>query len=277
MWYIRIGWVLSLKIVENSTEGEEFAKLLPFSTGKSTLDSDPLAEYLKTSGLPRKVLKQIWIASVKSATQADFDDFACCCRLIAHCQIALANGDAATIEVMEQAGEQLRQLLREKFLDKSPAKMPEFGKTWCRPDFGDCKSSLKGGIVHHCALMCIVHNTFTRDIREVGFLHPSGVDTLLALLDAIVLSQNAEENRFRSALGGGDKEFLYKQYQTGVVTCDIYERFWVLSVCLLFDSDLPCHEETQLRELQALKKMQACKRRFDARQHAGFRIMATLS
>ena len=40
-------------------------------------------------------------------------------------------------------------------------------------------------------------------IREVGFLHPSGVDTLLTLLDAIVLSQNAEENRFRSALGGG--------------------------------------------------------------------------
>ena len=114
---------------EEAAYREEFAKLLPFSTGKSTLDSDPLAEYLKTCGLPRKVLKQIWIASVKSATQADFDDFACCCRLIAHCQIALANGDAATIEVMEQAGEQLRQLLREKFLDKSPSKMPEFGKT----------------------------------------------------------------------------------------------------------------------------------------------------
>ena len=81
--------------------------------------------------------------------------------------------------------------------------------------------------MHHCALMCIVHNTFTRDIREVGFLHPSGVDTLLTLLDAIVLSQknHQEENRFRSALGGGDTEFLYKQYQTGVVTCDIYERF----------------------------------------------------
>lgn len=114
---------------EETTYREEFTKLLPFSTGKSALDSDPLAEYLKTSGLPRKVLKQIWIASVKSATQADFEDFACCCRLIAHCQTALVTNDAATIEVMEQAGEQLRQLLREKFLDKPPSKMPEFGKT----------------------------------------------------------------------------------------------------------------------------------------------------
>lgn len=114
---------------EETTYREEFTKLLPFSTGKSALDSDPLAEYLKTSGLPRKVLKQIWIASVKSATQADFEDFACCCRLIAHCQTALVTNDAATIEVMEQAGEQLRQLLREKFLDKPPSKVPEFGKT----------------------------------------------------------------------------------------------------------------------------------------------------
>eukprot|EP00913_Durusdinium_trenchii_P035661 g33370.t1 len=97
---------------------EAFNKLLPFSTGKSTLDSDPLAEYLKTSGLPRKVLKQIWIASVTSATEADFDGFGRCCRLVAHCQAALAHNDAATIEVMEQAGEQLRQLLWEKFLDK---------------------------------------------------------------------------------------------------------------------------------------------------------------
>ena len=99
---------------EETTYREEFTKLLPFSTGKSALDSDPLAEYLKTSGLPRKVLKQIWIASVKSATQADFEDFACCCRLIAHCQIALVTNDAATIE---------------KFVDKPPSKMPEFGKT----------------------------------------------------------------------------------------------------------------------------------------------------
>lgn len=95
----------------------------------------------------------------------------------------------------------------------------------------------------HCASLCIdVHLYITHSlviIREVGFLHPSGVDTLLTLLDAIVLSQknHQEENRFRSALGGGDTEFLYKQYQTGVVTCDIYERFWLLSVCLLFDSD----------------------------------------
>eukprot|EP00438_Fugacium_kawagutii_P024707 Skav235547 [mRNA] locus=scaffold3067:235190:241325:+ [translate_table: standard] len=111
---------------EETTYREEFNKLLP--SGKSALDSDPLAEYLKTSGLPRKVLKQIWIASVKSATQADLEDFGCCCRLIAHCQIAFERADSATIEVMEQAGEQLRQLLREKFLDQPPSKMPEFGK-----------------------------------------------------------------------------------------------------------------------------------------------------
>ena len=119
---------LTLSRDEEVAYREAFAKLLPFSTGKKAIDSDPLAEYLKTSGLPRKVLKQIWIASVKSAVQADFEDFAACCRLIAHCQIALASKDAATTEVMEQAGEQLRQLLREKFLDRPPAMMPELGK-----------------------------------------------------------------------------------------------------------------------------------------------------
>ena len=109
---------------------EAFNQLLPFSKCQSRgcLDSDPLAEYLKRSGLPRKVLKQIWLASVTSATEADFDGFASCCRLVAHCQEATERKDAAMMEVMEQAGEQLRQLLWEKFLEKVPGRMPDFGK-----------------------------------------------------------------------------------------------------------------------------------------------------
>lgn len=113
--------------LQEATYRQAFEKLLPFSSSKTALDSDPLAEYLKTSGLPRKVLKQIWIASVSSAREADFNDFAACCRLIAHCQLARKHQDTATMEVMEQAGEQLKQLLRERFLEKVPKEMPHFG------------------------------------------------------------------------------------------------------------------------------------------------------
>ena len=141
---------------EEASYQAAFAQLLPYSSNKPALDADPMAEYLKTSGLPRKVLREVWRASVTSPACASLEEFCCCCRLIAHCQEAMRTGlppfvlltsnvsmeaskwqtgnpatpvrspDLATREMMEQAGLQLRQLLQERFLMKVPSKLPEF-------------------------------------------------------------------------------------------------------------------------------------------------------
>ncbi|CAE7422024.1 unnamed protein product [Symbiodinium sp. CCMP2456] len=111
---------------EESAYKVAFSQLRPKKQTPQVLDANVLAEYLKTSKLPRKVLKEIWKASVRSSTQADFEEFGACCRLVAHCQKALKERDQATIEVMEQAGTQLRQLVLEKFMEEAPTTLPDF-------------------------------------------------------------------------------------------------------------------------------------------------------
>ena len=111
---------------EEAAYKSAFSQLRPKKQTPPVLDANVLAEYLKTSKLPRKVLKEIWKASVKSATQADFEEFGSCCRLVAHCQKALKERDQATIEVMEQAGVQFKQLLLDKFVEQAPAVLPDF-------------------------------------------------------------------------------------------------------------------------------------------------------
>ena len=111
---------------EESAYKVAFSQLRPKQQTPQVLDANVLAEYLKTSKLPRKVLKEIWKASVRSSTQADFDEFGACCRLVAHCQQAMKERDQATMEVMEQAGTQLRQLVLEKFMEEVPTTLPDF-------------------------------------------------------------------------------------------------------------------------------------------------------
>ena len=45
---------------------------------------------------------------------------------MADCQKALKERDQATMEVMEQAGIQLRQQVLEKFVEKAPSVLPDF-------------------------------------------------------------------------------------------------------------------------------------------------------
>eukprot|EP00439_Symbiodinium_sp_Y106_P073402 s1557_g13.t2 len=117
---------VALSEAEESAYKVAFSQLRPKKQTPQVLDANVLAEYLKTSKLPRKVLKEIWKASVRSSTQADFDEFGACCRLVAHCQKAIKEHDQATIEVMEQAGTQLRQLVVEKFMEQAPTTLPDF-------------------------------------------------------------------------------------------------------------------------------------------------------
>eukprot|EP00928_Gymnodinium_smaydae_P045486 TRINITY_DN30317_c0_g1_i1.p1 TRINITY_DN30317_c0_g1~~TRINITY_DN30317_c0_g1_i1.p1 ORF type:complete len:908 (-),score=192.40 TRINITY_DN30317_c0_g1_i1:106-2472(-) len=54
----------------------------------NTLDAQVMAEYLRTSGLPRKALKEVWLsANPDLQTSVGAELFARCRRLVAHCQV----------------------------------------------------------------------------------------------------------------------------------------------------------------------------------------------
>eukprot|EP00931_Biecheleriopsis_adriatica_P077242 TRINITY_DN50846_c0_g1_i1.p1 TRINITY_DN50846_c0_g1~~TRINITY_DN50846_c0_g1_i1.p1 ORF type:complete len:565 (+),score=100.96 TRINITY_DN50846_c0_g1_i1:29-1696(+) len=108
---------------EEAAYRKEFEKLAGPS---GFVAPDPMADLLKGSGLPKKVLREIWRASVTDPSKVPFSDFACCCRLVAHCQEAVHQKDLPAMEVMGQAGEQLRVRLKEKALGERPPRLPDF-------------------------------------------------------------------------------------------------------------------------------------------------------
>lgn len=108
-----------------------FDRLAAFSTqgAAGSVDSEPLVDFLKGSGVPRKVLKQVWKAAFPGRAdvkQASFSEFALCCRLIGHCQAALRSGELSKTEIFEQAGDQLASLLAEDYARSPPPRLPEF-------------------------------------------------------------------------------------------------------------------------------------------------------
>jgi len=108
----------------SSQESESYQRWFRAIAGGSH-DAKPgsaVAQFLLTSGIRKPVLKQIWHVSVPSA-QPDigFEDFAKCCRLVAHCQ-ALGPSDPLIL----QADRPLRVKMREQFLPARPAALPKF-------------------------------------------------------------------------------------------------------------------------------------------------------
>mmetsp|Transcript_49597 Transcript_49597/g.153115 ORF Transcript_49597/g.153115 Transcript_49597/m.153115 type:complete len:569 (+) Transcript_49597:42-1748(+) len=80
------------------------------------------AEFLASSGLQRAVLKQVWaVANPGSKKELGFEEFARCCRLIAHCQ---AMKDAP---ILKEADRPLRVKLREECLLSLPLRLAKFG------------------------------------------------------------------------------------------------------------------------------------------------------
>ncbi|CAJ1333919.1 unnamed protein product [Effrenium voratum] len=170
---------------EEASYKAAFAQLLPYSSNKPALDADPMAEYLKTSGLPRKVLREVWRASVTSPACASFEEFCCCCRLIAHCQEAMRSPDLATREMMEQAGLQLRQLLQERFLMKVPSTLPEFKAHFgVRQGDGDWNKWMGAPVRPSLfpAAIEMPYRTLTTDCRRMDFLGQFKTVALLSIL-----------------------------------------------------------------------------------------------
>lgn len=123
----------SWNAMEATAYQKGFDRLKAFSAqgAPGTIDSDTLVDFLKGSGVPRKVLKQVWRAVFPSCAdakqaQAGFSEFALCCRLIGHCQASLRSGELSKTEILEQAGDQLASLLAEEFARSPPHRLPDF-------------------------------------------------------------------------------------------------------------------------------------------------------
>lgn len=95
--------------------------------GGGSKAADPVARFLTTSGLHRRVLKQVWaVANPGNLKEIGFEEFAGCCRLVAHCQ-ALP-GDSSLIKEAESGAAErpLRVMLRTDSIDRAPAALPRF-------------------------------------------------------------------------------------------------------------------------------------------------------
>jgi len=113
----------------------------------SVVDTDPFERYFKYSGLPKMVLKQICIESgILPDRQIDFNRFAQCCRMIAHCQSSVVRRDLAVIRTMENGSDGLRRMLRENLV-KAPFMRPNcvmaFGRHVSQT-YLSCKSMVEG-------------------------------------------------------------------------------------------------------------------------------------
>jgi len=81
-----------------------------------------VASFLNRSGLQRPALKQLWHVAVSAGSRdLSFEDFARCCRLVAHCQ---AFGSTSSLVVA--AERPLRVKLREESILLRPPALPRF-------------------------------------------------------------------------------------------------------------------------------------------------------
>jgi len=94
---------------------------------RQMVSSEIVAVYLKGSGLPRKVLKQIWMVANPHANQElTLEDLSVCFRLVGHCQAVLTSGDAAAADLLVEGGKALKSLFDDDFVHKPPPALARF-------------------------------------------------------------------------------------------------------------------------------------------------------
>jgi len=94
-------------------------------------DTQLISRFLSGSGLPRRCLREIWqVANPDQKPNFGFEEFAVCCRLIAHCQVMQARGDATererTRQLLSEGGEPLQALLSRQCQALVPPQLPDF-------------------------------------------------------------------------------------------------------------------------------------------------------
>uniref|UniRef100_A0A7S4UJA6 PPPDE domain-containing protein n=1 Tax=Alexandrium monilatum TaxID=311494 RepID=A0A7S4UJA6_9DINO len=112
---------------EEKAYGQHFKALLASVEGNQADDALvndlALADFLRTSGLPRRALKEIWqVANPLGKAMLGLPEFCVCCRLIAHCQTRAWESAA----MLSEGGEPLRCLFQGELLQMPSQKLAEF-------------------------------------------------------------------------------------------------------------------------------------------------------
>jgi len=89
--------------------------------------AEKIATFLRASGLPRKVLKEIWlVANPHTLQELALLEFSICLRLVGHCQAVLTSGDCSAAELLVEGGPALKTLLETDLLAKPPPVLARF-------------------------------------------------------------------------------------------------------------------------------------------------------
>merc|ERR1719444_159539 len=95
-----------------------------------------MADFLRGSGLPRRVLKQIWLAAnPNSQSEFSMAEFSVCLRLTGHCQAVLSSGDAGAAELLVEGGEALKELMNSEWMHRPPPVLPRFQGNLVEPPY----------------------------------------------------------------------------------------------------------------------------------------------
>jgi len=93
---------------------------------KGSADVDKTAEFLRRSGMQRRVLKEVWaIAVPERKTVVSFQEFSIAARLTGHCQVM--SEDPNVVDLLVDGGEPLRTFLL-KCVRTAPVRLPDFGR-----------------------------------------------------------------------------------------------------------------------------------------------------
>mmetsp|Transcript_44198 Transcript_44198/g.102061 ORF Transcript_44198/g.102061 Transcript_44198/m.102061 type:complete len:604 (+) Transcript_44198:58-1869(+) len=90
-------------------------------------DVRKIADFLATSKLPRRALKEIWAVGTGLKSDVREEDFSLCCRLVGHCQSYAGHpGEESKVQLVAEGGRPLRGHLSTNCVNLPPPKLPEF-------------------------------------------------------------------------------------------------------------------------------------------------------
>eukprot|EP00927_Polykrikos_kofoidii_P078845 TRINITY_DN75644_c0_g1_i1.p1 TRINITY_DN75644_c0_g1~~TRINITY_DN75644_c0_g1_i1.p1 ORF type:complete len:720 (+),score=95.42 TRINITY_DN75644_c0_g1_i1:80-2239(+) len=111
--------------VWTAEENEAYLEAFREISRIATVENQDMALFLKSSGLSRQVLKEVWeVANPDGKLSLSFEEFAACCRLVAHCQAM--QRDPASAGFLPEAGGKLRIHLQRRCLGFPPPTLPVF-------------------------------------------------------------------------------------------------------------------------------------------------------
>jgi len=116
----------------SAEERASYSEIFDRATRAAAGDKLVTAQFLATSCLPRRALKEIWVVGNPELKPAlGREEFSRCCRLIGHCQAVQRGQQQQPRRELEEGGRTLRALLQDRCLGSPPPGPPEFHAMPC--------------------------------------------------------------------------------------------------------------------------------------------------